>query len=184
MYSGFESRLSRLNDSGSKGIERSTLGCMFEDRARVFIDGLGWPLTRDSKGHERDGYDNPESTYILVSSHTDSHAASIRLRSLSASNMTREIFFPKTILPGPDDRYLEATRFCISPRHKFQSVRLGKILVDRCKEIVRSKKMEGLVAVFDPRVFKLYSSIGWQPVEIDETLFRGRKVKMGLWQCD
>lgn len=68
--------------SENRAVYARELAQMFAQRAAFFIDRLGWPLTRDPDGGERDGHDDALAIYFLVLDAAGEVLASCRARPL------------------------------------------------------------------------------------------------------
>lgn len=160
------------------------LSDMFNDRASLFIDKLGWKdLHRDPRtGWERDQYDNAflDPVYAIVEgvghlavkSLTDKpreedvpqHFASSRLLLMSGRNMIDEIF-PHLVKGAEIDREhtLEVSRFCPSPRLS-PAQRHMSIAILLYSGIVMSRlnpNIKGFIGIQEQSIARRYNQLGF-----------------------
>lgn len=152
---------------------------MFRDRARQFRDRLGWPVTVDDRGEERDGYDALNPLYVLWQNPDGGHGGSMRFLPTTGPVMVNDIFGHLTG-GGPVISPLiwECTRFCLAPGagpHVAAGLMLGG------GEIMRNFGIRHFVGVFDARMVRIYRAIGSSP-DILGSEGEGRaRISVGLW---
>jgi len=76
---------------------------MFKARADQFKTRLGWDVTVDENGHERDQYDDVNPLYLIWENADGSHGGSLRLLPTTGRTMVNEHFTQGLCLGGSDD---------------------------------------------------------------------------------
>ena len=88
---------------------------MFLDRAAQFRDRLGWEVSVDSNGWERDQYDDLDPLYVIWRLPDGTHGGSMRFLPTMGRTMTNEYFSGLVGgVPFHDPMTWECTRFCLS----------------------------------------------------------------------
>jgi len=88
---------------------------MFRDHADQFKTRLGWDVTVDDAGFERDEYDDLNPLHVIYQQADGLHGGSMRMLPSTGRTMMNEHF--SDILGGGDVRspeIWECTRFCLS----------------------------------------------------------------------
>ena len=88
---------------------------MFEDRADQFKTRLGWEVSVDRNGYERDGYDDLNPLYVIWQRQDGRHGGSMRLLPTVGATMVNDHF--GHLLDGArieSPRIWECTRFCLA----------------------------------------------------------------------
>lgn len=152
---------------------------MFQDRARQFRDRLGWPVSVDSDGRERDQYDGCNPLYVIWQQTDQSHGGSLRLLPTTGRVMVNEVF--SDLLPSGkihDRRIWECTRFCLAPK---AGGNVAAALMQAGGEVMRRCGVDRFVGVFDAPMMRVYSRIGSQP-QILGLSGKGRAaIGVGIW---
>ena len=151
---------------------------MFEDRADQFKTRLGWEVSVDANGHERDDYDDLNPLYVIWEEPDGSHGGSMRFLPTTGRTMVNEHF--ADILSGPitSPFIWECTRFCLSRgagRHVAAALTLAG------GEIMRNFNIDHFVGVFDPRMTRIYRLIGVTPEVLGSTGTGRDQISVGLW---
>ena len=151
---------------------------MFRDRADQFRTRLGWDVTVDATGAERDEYDRLNPLYVIWETAQGTHGGSMRFLPTSERTMVNDHF--GHLIEGPIKSPLiwECTRFCLSrgaAPHVAAALMLGG------GEIMRNFGVKHFVGVFDARMVRIYRMIGASP-EVLGSQGEGReRISVGLW---
>ena len=151
---------------------------MFRDRADQFRTRLGWDVTVDDAGAERDAYDCLNPLYVIWETPEGRHGGSMRFLPTTGPAMVNDHF--GHLIDGPVKSPLiwECTRFCLArgaPPHVAAALMLGG------GEIMRGFGVEHFVGVFDARMVRIYRMIGSSP-EVLGSEGEGRaRIAVGLW---
>ncbi len=151
---------------------------MFRDRADQFKERLGWEVTVNSNGHERDGYDEMNPLYVIWEEPDGSHGGSMRFLPTTGPVMVNDHFGHLTQGPITSPHIWECTRFCLRRKagaHVAAALMLGG------GEIMQGFGVKHFVGVFDARMIRIYRMIGSSP-EVLGTQGQGRdQISVGLW---
>ncbi|WP_323768358.1 acyl-homoserine-lactone synthase [Marinovum sp.] len=152
---------------------------MFRDRADQFHSRLGWDVTVDANGEERDGYDAENPLYVLWQTGDGGHGGSMRFLPTTGPTMVNDHFGHLTGGGRIESPLIwECTRFCLS---RGASGQVAAALMLAGGEILRNFGLRHLVGVFDARMVRIYRRIGASPELLGrEGEGRGR-VSVGLW---
>ena len=151
---------------------------MFQDRADQFKTRLGWDVSVDTTGAERDEYDDLNPLYVIWEEPDGSHGGSMRFLPTTGPVMVNDHF--GHLLSGPVTSPLiwECTRFCLrrgAGAHVAAALMLGG------GEIMQRFGVRHFVGVFDARMVRIYRMIGASP-EVLGSAGEGRaQVAVGLW---
>jgi len=154
---------------------------MFRDRADQFKTRLGWDVSVDEDGAERDEYDDLNPLYVIWEEPDGSHGGSMRFLPSTGRTMVNEHF--GDLISGPITSPLiwECTRFCLTRGaggHVAAALMLGG------GEIMQNFGVEHFVGVFDARMVRIYRMIGSSP-ELLGSVGTGRdQISVGLWHFD
>lgn len=154
---------------------------MFRDRATQFRDRLGWDVTVDSAGEERDQYDPLNPLYVIWEPVPGVHGGSMRLLPTTGPAMINDVF--AHLLPGGqlrDDRIWECTRFCLAPG---SDARIAAALMLGGGEVIRGLGLTHYAGVFDAPMTRIYRLIGSSPAVIGSAGEGRDKISAGLWDC-
>ena len=157
---------------------------MFKDRATQFKGRLDWDVSVDEHGYERDQYDRDDALYACWELPDGTHGASMRILSTMRAVMVNDFFSHIARQRFCDPLIWESTRFCLSPKLKdgFQKLSAA-IMLSGC-EVGLNFGLKKAVAVFDPRIMRIYRQIGWPP-EVLGKEGKGREaIWVGTWEFD
>ncbi|MGD1883808.1 MAG: acyl-homoserine-lactone synthase [Paracoccaceae bacterium] len=151
---------------------------MFRDRADQFKTRLGWDVSVDAEGFERDQYDDLNPLYVIWENVDGSHGGSMRFLPTTGRTMVNEHF--GSLMSGPitSPTIWECTRFCLN---RNAESRVAAALMLGGGEIMQNFGVHHFVGVFDARMVRIYRMIGSSP---DILGFDGEgrdKISVGLW---
>lgn len=154
---------------------------MFRDRADQFKTRLGWDVSVDYSGAERDEYDNLNPLYVIWEEPDGSHGGSMRFLPTTGRTMVNEHF--SDLMSGPITSPLiwECTRFCLTRGaggHVAAALMLGG------GEVMQNFGVEHFVGVFDARMVRIYRMIGASPEVLGSTGSGRDQISVGLWHFD
>ena len=155
---------------------------MFKDRAWQFHERLGWEVTVDDNGHERDEYDAEDPLYVIWQRPDGTHGGSMRFLPTLGRTMVNDHF--STLMGGTEIRnpdIWESTRFCLAPG---SDGRVAAALVLGAAEIGRGFGISQCVGVFDARMVRIYRMIGTSPTILGSTGAGKDQISVGLWRYD
>ena len=154
---------------------------MFRDRADQFKTRLGWDVTVDDAGFERDEYDDLNPLYVIYQQADGLHGGSMRMLPSTGRTIMNEHF--SDILGGGDVRspeIWECTRFCLS-RSAQPRTAAALMLAGGGGEIMENFDVRHFVGVFDARMVRIYRMIGASPEVLGSTGDGRAKISVGLW---
>jgi len=153
---------------------------MFRDRADQFKTRLGWDVTVDDQGLERDQYDDLNPLYVIWEGADGRHKGSMRFLPTTGRTMINEHF--TDILGGGtivSPHIWECTRFCLS---RGAESRVAAALMLGGGELMRHFGVQHFAGVFDARMVRIYRMIGSSP-EVLGSQGDGRdRISVGLWE--
>ena len=158
---------------------------MFRDRADQFKTRLGWDVTMDENGAERDEYDDLNPLYVIWEEPDGSHGGSMRILPTTGQTMVNDHFLDLTDgVEISSPLIWECTRFCLSPNAgKLANKAAAALMLAGCELGVRFG-LDSSVGVFDARMVHIYRRIGWAP-EILGTSGSGKDaISVGLWEIN
>lgn len=153
---------------------------IFEARSRQFIERLGWNLSVDAHGGEKDRYDDESAWYLAVES-GKRHLLSCRLRPVSSGTMIEECFdksFPDAgrLLTWQRNNLWELTRFCRSPDitvyESTEALRAMSYALDATRDNIG---ISGFVAVVYPHFVRFLRRIGTRYLKLGEGMIEGHR---------
>lgn len=153
---------------------------MFKDRADQFHTRLGWDVSVDANGEERDEYDDINPLYVIWERPDGRHGGSMRLLPTTGQTMVND-HFSHLIGGGSIESPLiwECTRFCLA-RETCPGTAAALMLAGG--EIMKNMNVSHYVGVFDARMVRIYKRIGSSP-EVLGSQGEGRaKISVGLWE--
>ena len=152
---------------------------MFRDRADQFRTRLGWSVSVDAVGEERDEYDALNPLYIVWEGPDGRHGGSMRCLPTVGRTMTAEHFRHLTHGVKVESPLIwEVTRFCLAP-DAGPGVAAALMLAG-CEFGLRFG-IEQCLGVFDARMVRIYGRIGFRP-EVIGTHGEGRDaISVGVW---
>jgi acyl homoserine lactone synthase len=155
---------------------------MFKDRAEQFKTRLGWDVSIDGSGQERDEYDGLNPLYVIWETPAGQHGGSMRFLPTTGRVMVNDHFSHLTgggAIQSP--LIWECTRFCLNPD---APGKVAAALMLGGGEIMKGFGVEHFVGVFDARMVRIYRMIGASP-EVLGSMGKGRdQVSVGLWSFD
>lgn len=147
---------------------RELLDQMFEMRARVFRDSLGWPV-EVVNGKEKDRFDDEWPLYLICALADGATAVgSIRLLPTTGPTLMAECFSDTVpdISKMSAPTIWEATRLCVEPRLSPDDARaVSAELIVGMGETCLEWGIESIIGNFDSLMKRFYKSIGCE-VEI------------------
>ena len=155
---------------------------MFRDRAEQFRARLGWDVQVDSRGHERDAYDELNPLYVIWERPGGLHGGSMRFLPTTGRTMVNDHFLHLTDGVAIRSPFIwECTRFCLAPQAES---RVAAALMLAGGELMRAFSIGHFVGVFDHRMTRIYRMIGSSP-DILGASGEGRdRIAVGLWAYD
>jgi acyl homoserine lactone synthase len=159
---------------------------MFRDRAAQFHGRLGWQVSVDAAGHERDEYDALDPLYVIWESPDGTHGGSMRFLPTTGRTMVNEHFAHLTDGVRIESPFIwECTRFCVSPRANGPAARRAAAsLVLGAGEVMAKAGLEHFVGVFDPRMERIYRLYGVEPCVIGTAGEGAGRIGVGLWEMN
>lgn len=153
---------------------------MFKDRADQFKTRLGWEVSVDDAGYERDEYDGMNPLYVIWELPDGTHGGSMRFLPTTERTMVNDHF---THLMGggtiTSPAIWECTRFCLN---RDAPSRVAAALMLGGGEIMNGFGVQHFVGVFDARMVRIYRMIGSSP-EVLGSEGKGREaISVGLWE--
>ena len=152
---------------------------MFRDRADQFKERLGWEVSVDENGYEKDQYDALNPLYVIWEMPDGTHGGSMRFLPTTGRTMINE-HFTSAMGGGTVVSPLiwECTRFCLkrgAPAHVAAALMLGG------GEIMRGFGISHFVGVFDERMVRIYRMIGSSPEVLGSEGVGRDRISVGLW---
>jgi acyl homoserine lactone synthase len=152
---------------------------MFLDRAEQFRYRLGWDVTTNERGEERDQYDALNPLYVIWQNEDGTHGGSMRGLPTTGRTMTNEHFVHLTggvKIQSP--LIWEVTRFCLAPG---SGPGVAASLMLAGAEFCLRFGIPQVLGVFDARMVRIYKRIGFSP-DVLGTQGDGRDaISIGLW---
>ena len=153
---------------------------MFLDRADQFKTRLGWDVSVDSRGFERDEYDDENPLYVIWENADGTHGGSMRLLPTVGRTMVNDHFRHLTDGVRIESPLIwECTRFCLS-RKATGGVAAALMLAGG--EVMKEFGIEHYVGVFDARMVRIYKRIGSSPEILGQEGEGRSMVAVGLWE--
>jgi acyl homoserine lactone synthase len=154
---------------------------MFKHRADQFRTRLGWDVTVDVQGHERDEYDDLNPLYVIWETAEGGHGGSTRFLPTTGPTMVNDHFSHLTDTTIVSPRIWECTRFCMAPG---QGPNVAAALMLGGGELMNGFGVNHFVGVFDARMIRIYKRVGSSP-EVLGTVGEGREaISVGLWEFE
>lgn len=151
---------------------------MFQDRAHQFKTRMGWDVSVDENGEERDEYDAMNPLYVIWEQPDGTHGGSMRFLPTTGRVMVNDVFSDLIDAPVVSPLIWECTRFCLGP-NAGSNVAAGLMLGGG--ELMTGFGIRHFVGVFDARMERIYRAIGSAP-EVLGTSGPGRdRISVGLW---
>jgi N-acyl-L-homoserine lactone synthetase len=155
---------------------------MFRDRADQFKHRLGWDVATDSRGYEQDECDAMNPLYVIWRNADGGHGGSMRVLPTTGPCMTNDHFSAITGGAITSPLIWESTRFCLSPRAGSKSARISAALMLAGCEIGLRFGLKHAIGVFDPRMVRIYRTLGWAPELLGSQGTGRSKISVGLWE--
>lgn len=153
---------------------------MFRHRACQFRDRLGWDVTVDAAGQERDEYDALDPLYVIWERPDGSHGGSMRFLPTLGRTMIAEHFARLTGNIRIESPLIwECTRFCLAPGAEG---RVTAALVLGAGEIMERFHLSHFIGVFDRRMERIYHRLRVQPDVIGHQGEGRDRIGVGLWE--
>lgn len=153
---------------------------MFRDRACQFKERLGWEVSVDEQGFERDQYDDLNPLYVIWERADGTHGGSMRFLPTTGRTMVNDFFL--NITDGVrvcSPTIWECTRFCLS---KDAEPRVSALLMLAGAEIMQRFHLQHFVGVFDARMVRIYRWIGASPTVLGTEGTGKDAISVGLWE--
>ncbi|MDE8343884.1 MAG: acyl-homoserine-lactone synthase [Acidocella sp.] len=170
-------------------IERQALfDQMFQSRAAVFYDRLGWDVTVEN-GREMDWYDRQaEPVYLLALDDEQRVRGSLRLLATTGPTMLqsefRHFFDDDVDVAAPT--IWECTRFCVPPVADGTSRNVNNVsaelLIGLC-ELCLNSGIEFIVGVYETPMTRVYARIGWCPERLAQARPEIGDIQVGIWEA-
>lgn len=153
---------------------------MFHDRANQFKTRLGWDVTVNDAGEERDEYDDMNPLYVIWQKPDGTHGGSMRFLPTTGNTMVNDHFSHISDGVRVESPFIwECTRFCLAPG---ADRTVAAALTVAAGEIMEGFHLKHFVGVFDPRMERIYSLMGLKP-DVIGRLGSGRdEIGVGLWE--
>ena len=153
---------------------------MFRDRTDQFQTRLGWDVTIDENGEERDEYDKLNPLYVIWEEIDGTHGGSMRFLPTTGPVMVNDVFGHLTGgAPVTSPLIWECTRFCLT---RGAGPHIAAALMLAGGEIMTNFGIRHFVGVFDARMVRIYRAIGSSP-EVLGSEGKGRdQISVGLWE--
>lgn len=153
---------------------------MFTDRADQFKTRLGWEVSVNEDGHERDEYDDLNPLYVIWENADGTHAGSMRFLPTTGRVMVND-FFGHLTGGGPimSPAIWECTRFCLSRQAESK---VAAALMLGGGEIMQNFGVQHFVGVFDARMVRIYRMMGSSPEVLGSEGQGLEKISVGLWE--
>jgi len=153
---------------------------MFLDRADQFKKRLGWDVSVDDAGYERDEYDAINPLYVIWERPDGTHGGSMRLLPTVGSTMVNDHFSHLTDGVHISSPLIwECTRFCLAPGADGYT---AAALMLAGGEVMRGFGVEHYVGVFDARMVRIYRIIGSSPTVLGSEGSGRDEISVGLWE--
>ena len=148
------------------------------DRAEQFKRRLGWEVTVDADGFERDEYDDLNPLYVIWETPDGGHGGSMRFLPSVGRTMVNDHFAHLADTQISSPAIWECTRFCLAAD---AAPNVSALLMLAGSELMTRFRVTHFVGVFDTRMVRIYQRIGASP-EVLGSVGDGRdKISVGLW---
>ncbi|ETA49836.2 autoinducer synthase [Rhodobacteraceae bacterium PD-2] len=153
---------------------------MFRDRADQFKTRLGWAVTVDEAGFERDEYDAEDPLYVIWEEADGTHGGSMRLLPTTGRTMVNDHFPHLTDGVHISSPVIwECTRFCLARGAK---PGVAAALMRAGGEVMQQFGVAHYVGVFDARMVRIYRRIGSSPEVLGSEGEGREQISVGLWE--
>jgi len=154
---------------------------MFCDRATQFRDRLQWDVDVDDHGFERDDYDDLNPVYAIWERPDGTHGGSMRTLPTTGRVMVNDHFQHVIGYKIQSETCWESTRFCLAPDLGDSGARISAAIMLAGCQIGLSCGLDRAVAVFDPRMVRIYRQLGWSPKVLGSIGTGRQKICAGTW---
>ncbi|RYG92765.1 autoinducer synthase [Loktanella sp. IMCC34160] len=151
---------------------------MFRDRATQFQDRLGWDVSVDDQGFERDEYDALNPLYAIWEKADGTHGGSMRFLPTTGRTMARDHFGHLGGAEIASPHVWECTRFCLSPE---ADGKVAAALMLGGGELMRAFAVDHFLGIFDARMVRIYRMIGASPEVLGSEGTGMGRISIGLW---
>lgn len=153
---------------------------MFRDRADQFKTRLGWEVSVNEQGEERDAYDDLNPLYVIWQNPDGTHGGSMRFLPTTGRCMVNEHFLDLTEGVRIESPLIwECTRFCLS---RGAAPTVAAALMLGGGEILEKFGLRHFVGVFDARMVRIYRRIGASPTVLGTSGAGRDAISVGLWE--
>jgi acyl homoserine lactone synthase len=153
---------------------------MFKDRAAQFKQRLGWEVTVNDQGEERDPYDDINPLYVIWQRPDGTHGGSMRFLPTTGQTMVSDHFLDLTDGVRIESPLIwECTRFCLCPNAGPQ---VSAALMLGGAEVGINFYLTHAVGVFDRRMVRVYRALGWGPTIVGTSGNGADAISVGLWE--
>lgn len=129
---------------------------MFTHRAEQFHNRLGWDVSVDARGHERDEYDDLNPLYVIWETPEGGHGGSTRFLPTTGPVMVNDHFGNLISAPIKSPLIWECTRFCMAPN---QGPHVAAALMLGGGELMTGFGVEHFAGVFDARMVRITAAL-------------------------
>ncbi len=154
---------------------------MFTHRAEQFKTRLGWDVSVDAKGHERDEYDALNPLYVIWETADGGHGGSTRFLPTTGPVMVNDHFSHLIDAPIRSPLIWQCTRFCMAPG---QGSNMAAALMLGGGELMNGFGVKHFVGVFDARMVRIYKRVGSSPDVLGSQGEGREQINVGLWAFD
>ena len=151
---------------------------MFRDRADQFKRRLGWEVSVDANGFERDEYDDLNPLYVFCERPDGALGGAMLFLPSVERTIVNDHFahLANTQIASPE--IWECTRFCLAADAPSN---VSALLMLAGSELMTRFHLTHFVGVFDARMVRIYQRIGASP-EVLGSVGEGRdQISVGLW---
>ena len=178
-FGGLGMRMLRFVYGNELGQFEKLARSMFRDRADQFKVRLGWDVSVDCHGEERDQYDALNPLYVIWENAGGYHGGSMRFLPTTGPVMVNDVFGHLTgAEPICSERIWECTRFCLS---RTAGPNVAAALMLGGGEIMTGFGISHFAGVFDRRMERIYRAIGSEPEILGAQGQGNDKISLGLW---
>ena len=155
---------------------------MFRDRADQFKTRMGWEVTVNAAGFEKDEYDEENPLYVIWQNDNGTHGGSMRFLPTVGPTMVNDHFSHLSDGVHIESPLIwECTRFCLAPG---ADRKVSAALVLGAGEIMEKFHLSHFCGVFDPRMERIYRLMGLEPDVIGTDGEGKTRIGVGLWEMN
>lgn len=153
---------------------------MFRDRADQFKTRLGWDVSVNTSGQERDDYDDLNPLYVIWQRPDGSHGGSMRFLPTTGPTMVNDHFTHLSDgVTVQSQAIWECTRFCLA---RDADAKISAALMLGGVEVGLGFHLSDAIGVFDARMKRIYRRLGWSPTILGQEGTGRDAVCVGLWE--